>query len=139
MARFPVSSDEHKALANRFFVTKSRAKKDGTAFLWPTLADWLEDIDKLAPEDFSPDTYRINYDLTKHTEYSARTISFAGSAKTRGRAVEKASKLTTVAIDEQDKRVILAAELSIRLLDYRAGTSFQEILRDSLSAAGITP
>lgn len=135
----PLSKEERSVLANRFFVTKSRAKKEGAAFLWPTLADWLEDIDKLAPQDFSPDTYRINYDLTKHIEYSARTISFSGSAKSLGRAVEKASKLTAVPIDKQDKRVILASELSMRLLDYKAGTSFQEILRDSLAAAGITP
>lgn len=138
MPRYPVSSDEYKALANRFFVVKSRAKKEGTPFLWPTFASWLGDFERLAPPNFSPDTHRINYDLTKHIEYSARTISFAGATKSLGRAVEKASKLTTADIQEQDRRVILASELSMRLLDYRAGTSFQEILRDSLAAAGIT-
>lgn len=55
------------------------------------------------------------------------------------RVTEKAVRMTEASIAEQDKRVILAAELSIRLLSYNPGASFQEVLQESLAAVQVLP
>lgn len=139
MAMLPLSKEARNALSNRFYVAKTRAKADGLHFAWNGFADWWKDFEEICPADFEYKAWRIVYDLGIAREYSPRTMRLQRGSKMRLRVTEKSVRMTEAPIEEQDKRVILAAELSVRLLSYTPGTSFQEILRDSLAAAGITP
>lgn len=139
MATVPLSKEARNALANRFYVAKARAKADDIPFVWNSFSDWWADFEEVCPPDFEYKAWRVVYDLGLAHEYSPRTMRLQHGSKMRLRVTEKTVKLTEAPISDLDKRVILASELSMRLLDYREGTSFQEILRDSLSAAGIAP
>lgn len=139
MATVPLSKEARNALSNRFFVAKSRAKADNILFVWGGFADWWADFETICPPDFDYKAWRIVYDMGIAKEYSPRTMRLSHGAKMRMRVTEKSVKLTEAPIADLDKRVILAAELSMRLLAYTPGTSFQEILRESMAAAGITP
>ncbi|MFZ1291719.1 MAG: hypothetical protein WAR79_16605 [Melioribacteraceae bacterium] len=139
MATIPLPKEARNALSNRFFVAKSRAKEKNIPFVWDGFSDWWADFEEVCPPDFDYKAWRIVYDLGFAKEYSPRTMRLQRGSKMRLRVTEKSVRMTEAPIEEQDKRVILAAELSVRLLSYTPGTSFQEILRDSLAAAGITP
>ena len=139
MATVPLSKEARNALSNRFFVAKSRAKADNTPFVWGCFAAWWTDFETVCPPDFDYKAWRIVYDMGIAKEYSPRTMRLVHGSKMRMRVTEKSVKMTEAPIADLDKRVILAAELSVRLLAYSPGTSFQEILQESLAAAGITP
>ena len=139
MAMVPIAKEARNALANRFYVAKTRAKADGIPFAWKGFADWWQNFEEICPADFDYKAWRIIYDMGVAREYSPSTMRLLRGSKKLLRVTEKAVRMTEAPIEEQDKRVILAAELSVRLLSYNPGTSFQEILQESLAAAGITP
>lgn len=139
MATAPLSKEARNALSNRFFVAKSRAREKNIPFVWDGFSDWWADFETICPPDFDYKAWRIVYDMGVAKEYSLRTMRLSHGAKMRLRVTEKSVQLTEAPITDLDKRVILAAELSVRLISYNPGTSFQEILRESLAAAGITP
>lgn len=138
MATVPLPKEARNALANRFYVAKTRAKADGLPFAWKGFADWWVSFEEICPPDFDYKAWRVVYDLGVAKEYSPSTMRLLRGSKKLLRVTEKAVRMTEASIAEQDKRVILAAELSIRLLSYNPGTSFQEVLQESLAAAGIT-
>lgn len=138
MATIPLTKEARNALGNRFFVAKSRAKEKGIPFAWDSFAAWWGDFETVCPPDFDYKAWRIIYDIDVAKEYSPRTMRIVRGSKMRMRVTEKSVRMSEAPISEQDKRVVLAAELSVRLLAYTPDTSFQEILQESLAAAGIT-
>lgn len=103
-----------QVLKNRYGVMKIRAKGKTD---WPTFKDWLDDFEEVAPSEFSIDTHRIRYD----PEF--------GYTK-QGMRVEIPSKRAVRQPLPEDSRVLLAAELTMLLLDGSIDLSLDELVAE---------
>lgn len=134
------SKQDLEALANRFWVAKARAQKEGKAFAWTSFSVWLDDFLSLVPEDFDLQTHRIVYDQKLYPGYSKENMTFQESGKARLRkareVVDDHKRMSKLLLDDSG-RLMLAAEITLRLLSCEPGTTLEEIIKDAASAAGI--
>lgn len=134
------SKQDLEALANRFWVAKARAQKEGKAFAWTSFSVWLDDFLSLVPEDFDLQTHRIVYDQKLYPGYGKENMTFQESGKARLRkareVVDDHKRMSKLLLDDSG-RLMLAAEITLRLLSCEPGTTLEEIIKDAASAAGI--
>ena len=83
MAVVTMPAEARKALQNRFYVAKARAKKENILFTWATFKDWWYDFEELMPPDFDYKAYQIHYDIDRFQEYSTRTLRLVNGSKMR--------------------------------------------------------
>ena len=129
------SKQDLEALANRFWVAKARAQKEGKAFAWNSFSVWLDDFLSLVPEDFDLQTHRIVYDQKLYPGYSKENMTFQESGKARlrkaGEVLEDNRRLQSLLRLDDSSRLLLAAEITLRLLSCESGTSLEKIVRDA--------
>lgn len=134
------SKQEIDSLSNRFWVAKDRAQKEGKTFAWTSFATWLDDFLERVPEEFDLQTYRIVYDQKIAPGYCKENMGFQESGKARLRkakeVVDDHKRMSKLLLDDSG-RLMLAAEITLRLLSCEPGTTLEEIIKDAASAAGI--
>jgi hypothetical protein len=130
-------------MRNRHSVLKAQAKAGGHFFAWPEYPAWEEEVRRLLSQhqvkSFDPKAWQVYYERAGGG-YPLGSMRVRRVAKEGARRGERAEKLLKAPDEEEGtRRAILAAELSIRLLSWKYGQTFQEILQESLAAAGIDP
>jgi hypothetical protein len=132
-----LTADDAKGLGNRYWVAKARFAKAGLTMGWPNFATWLEDVEELAPADFTLSRYRIFYNQGVAPGGCKKNMEFHQTAKAR-RYDEPIAELPTSRLDES-QRLLLASEIAMRLLlsNKESGT-LNELVEEALIASGIT-
>ena len=135
-----LTREQVNVLANRFWVAKAAAQKNGKYFAWTSFPDWLEDFSAVAPKDFDPDTHRILYDQERAAGCCKENMTFSTSGKARMRKADKViaeQKRLESMLRDDNSRLLLAAEIALRLMSCGEGSTLEKIVKEAKAAAGI--
>jgi hypothetical protein len=127
-------------LGNRYSVTASGARKKGWEIRWHDFAHFFEHTRLYAPEEFDHKTWRVYYEQPEGQEpfIGPENVRYVETGKARLHNLSKKAKPTDVQVSNNHAQMImLAAEIAGRLCTYEPGVSVQEILQESLAAAGV--
>lgn len=120
----------------RFHSLANKARKKEYAFSWDSFSEFLVSLEKVAPEDYHPETHRFNFDLEKVGEDGKPLGYCLETMRVQKTSVKEEKQKNGTQVLSEVEKLLFMGELTKLMLGGYNGT-LDELVSSAKSQAGI--